>query len=72
MLSKLLRRSKGGDSVEPEPAPHVDKALVRKLAKRIQGRQAKGEAKAVNTSQGGPNMPRYQFCPGGHGLKKRK
>ena len=67
MLSKLLRRSRGGDSVEPEPAPHVDKALERKLARQIQ----RGAAKAVDTCQGGPNIPRYQFCPRGHGSKKR-
>jgi hypothetical protein len=44
---------------EPESTPQVDKALERKLAKRIQKRAVK----AVNTRQGGPNMPKSQLCP---------
>jgi len=27
--------------------------------------------KVVNTRQPGPNMPKYQPCPNGHGLKHR-
>ena len=27
--------------------------------------------RAINTSRGGPNMPRFQPCPLGHGPKKR-
>lgn len=27
--------------------------------------------RVIQTSQGGPNMPRYQPCPRGHGWKKR-
>jgi len=44
---------------ETEPTPHVNKALERKLAKRIQKRAVK----TVDTRQGGPNMPKSQPCP---------
>jgi hypothetical protein len=47
---------------------HVATDLEKKLGKEIQ----KSQGRAINTRRGGPNMPTYQPCPFGHGLKKRK
>jgi hypothetical protein len=58
-------------TAEPEPAPHVVTPLERKLAREIQKRQAKEIGRAIDTREGGPNMPRYQPCPKDRGLKKR-
>lgn len=71
MMRKLLHRSKQKASIEAEPAPGVLTDLDKKLGREIQKRQAKGQIKVADTRQGGPNMPRYQFCPQGHGLKRR-
>jgi len=65
MVFKLLRRP------GHEPASHVMTPLEKKLARRIQKRQAR-EGRGIDTRQGGPNMPRYQPCHGGHGWKRRK
>ena len=56
-LPKLLTRRRE----EAEPAPGVLTELDKRLGKEIQRRQAKG--KAVDTHQGGPNMPGSQPCP---------
>lgn len=54
---------------EPESAPSVLTELDKKLGQKIQQRQAK-MGKPVDTSKGEHNMPKYQPCPKGHGLKK--
>jgi hypothetical protein len=55
-----------------DPAPGVLTELDKQLGRKIQQRQAREKARAVDTRQGGPNMPKYQPCPKGHGLKKRE
>jgi hypothetical protein len=66
-LPKLLPRRQAQE--KPEPAPGQLTELDKKLGREIQKRQAK-EGKAVSTTKGGPNMPRYQPCPKGCGLKR--
>jgi hypothetical protein len=60
--------------VEPEPASHVLTPLEKKLAREIQKREDKAReaGRAVDTRHDGPNMPKYQPCPQGHGWKRRK
>ena len=70
MALRLLHRTRHETPKEPEPAPGVLTDLDRKLGAEIQKRQARG--KAINTRQGGPNMPKYQPCPKRHGMKKRE
>ena len=47
---------------DPEPATGVPTDLDKKLGQKIQQRQEK-MGKPVDTSKGGPNMPKYQHCP---------
>lgn len=68
MVSKLAELIPRQRQAEREPTPHVDKALERRLAKRIQ----QGAVRPVDTRQGGPNMPRRQPCPSCHKRAKRK
>jgi len=62
MVSKIAdmipRRFKHGD---PEPTTGVPTALDKKFGQKIQQRQEK-MGKPVDTSKGGPNMPKYQPC----------
>lgn len=53
------------------PQPHVPTEIEKKLADRILKRQVK-EGRLVTTRQPGPNMPKSQPCPQGHGWKRRK
>jgi len=75
MVSKIAdlipRRFKRETPEELRPAPHVMTPLEKKLGRKIQKKQAREAARAVDTRQGGPNMPKYQSCPGGHGWKRR-
>jgi len=63
---KALFRRKA--KVEPI---HQPTELEKKLAASIQKRQVR-EGRLVYTRQSGPNMPKYQPCPAGHGWKRRK
>ena len=64
-LAKLIPHRRG----EPEPAPGALTELDKKLGRKIQERQAK-MGRPVDTRKGEHNMPKYQPCPFGHGLKK--
>jgi hypothetical protein len=66
----ISRRSKVDTPEEPPVLTELDK----KLGRKIQKRQAeKAElAQPVDTRHGGPNMPKRQPCPRGHGWKRRK
>ena len=72
MVSKIAdmipRRFKRED---PEPATGVPTALDKKLGQKIQQRRAK-MGKPVDTSKGGPNMPRWQFCNCGRRAKRTR
>ena len=68
----LPRRFKREVPVEPEPAPHLETPLEKELGRKIQKKRDREVGRAVDTRQGGPNMPKYQPCPRGHGGKKRK
>ena len=50
---------------------HVATELEKKLGAKIAKRRA-WEGRPVNTRQPGPNMPKSQPCPVGHGWKRRK
>ncbi len=63
---KGLFRSKMGKGHPPEPAPtQVKKSRDERWLERHP------EMKLVSTRRGGPDMPKYQPCPLGHGWKKR-
>jgi hypothetical protein len=69
-LPKLLPRHQAQEEAEPAPGELTE--LDKKLGQKIQRRQEK-MGKRVNTSAGGPNMPRYQFCTcGQRGKRTRK
>ena len=65
LLSKLTSLFK---RKEPEPAPGQLTELDKILGQKIQERQEMG--RPVDTSKHEHNMPKYQPCPKGHGLKK--
>jgi len=69
-LPKLLLHRR--EKEEPGPAPGVLTDLDKKLGAEIQKRQAKGKVKVVDTCQGGPNMPRWQFCNCRRGAKRMR
>jgi hypothetical protein len=58
LVAKLFRRS------QPDPAPGVLTELDKQLGREIQERQAQASRPREH------NMPRYQPCPKGHGMKK--
>jgi len=63
LVDKLFRKS------EPDPAPGVLTELDKKLGQKIQQRKER-MGRSVDTSKHEHNMPKYQPCPKGHGLKK--
>jgi hypothetical protein len=65
-LAKLLPRRQGEE--ESDPAPGVLTPLDKELGRRIQERQAGG--RVITTGQGGPNMPKHQFCACGRRAKR--
>jgi len=67
-LPKLLARRDGGRE-EPEPAPGLLTDLDKQLGRKIQQRHEKA-GRPVDTSKHEHNMPKYQPCPKGHGMKK--
>jgi len=67
-LPKLLPRR--GKVQEAEPTPGELTELDKILGRKIQQRQAK-RGSPVDTSKGGPNMPRRQPCPTCHRPSKR-
>jgi len=67
----IPRRFRREVTEEPEPAPGQLTELDKRLGKEILKKQARGVGRPVDTHQGGPNMPKYQPCPRGHGMKRR-
>jgi hypothetical protein len=66
-LPKLLPRRRQ----EPEPAPGVLSELDKKLGQEIQKREER-MGRPLDTRQGGPNMPRYQFCSCGRSARRTR
>lgn len=61
-LKSLFRR---------RPKTILPSPLDEKLGARIKKRQ-KREGRAYVPTKFGPNMPKYQPCPKGHGLQKKR
>ena len=57
LFSKLFRRKRRERVVETESSSR---------------REYKYESKAIDTRLFGPNMPKHQPCPEGHGWKRRE
>jgi len=56
---------------DPEPALGQLTDLDKKLGQKILERQARA-GRPIDTRQGGPNMPRYQFCTCGRPAKRAR
>jgi hypothetical protein len=67
-IADLIPRRLRRESLEPAPSTPLEK----ELGKKIQKRQARELGRAVDTRQGGPNMPRRQRCSCGRWAKRKR